>query len=133
MFINTIFIPTATSYKAHLAMALKIFETSPDVPGNIIECGTWKGGSAANLSLVCKITGRKLIIYDSFEGLPDGKHGDREAKHYKKGDYCGTIDEVKSNIAKYGAIECCQFIKGWFDDTLPKLNSAVLLAFLDVD
>ena len=25
------------------------------------------------------------------------------------------------------------FIKGWFDDTLPQLDSAILLAFLDVD
>ncbi len=133
MFLNTIRIPTATSYKAHLAMALKIFETPPDVEGDIIECGTWKGGCAANLSLVCKVVGRKLKIYDSFEGLPQGEPGDREAKGYKKGDYCGTLDEVRANIKRYGAIECCEFVKGWFRDTLPKLNSPVLLAFLDVD
>lgn len=132
MFLNTIRIPTATSYKSHLAMALKILETPPDILGDIVECGTWKGGCATNLSLVCKIVGRKIKIYDSFEGLPEAEHGDREAG-YKKGDYCGTIDEVKSNIERYGAIECCEFIKGWFKDTLPKLNYPVLLAFLDVD
>lgn len=87
MFLNTKRIPTATPYKSHLAMALKILETSPDVPGDIIECGTWKGGSAANLSLVCRIVGRKLKAYDSFEGLPEGELGDREAKEYRKG--CG--------------------------------------------
>jgi len=133
MFLNTKRIPTATSYKSHLAMALKILETRPDVPGDVIECGTWKGGSAANLSLVCKIAGRKLIVYDSFEGLPEGELGDREAKEYRKGDYLGTLDEVKSNIERYGAIECCEFIKGWFKDSLLKLDSPVLLAFLDVD
>ncbi len=133
MFINTVFITTATSYKTHLAMALKILETAPDVPGDIVECGTFKGGSAANLSLLCRIVGRKLKIYDSFEGFPEAKAGDREAIYYKKGDYCGTIDEVKANITKYGAIECCEFIKGWFENTISKLNSPVLLAFLDVD
>jgi len=133
MFVNNRRIPTGTSYKACLVMALKILETSPEIAGDVIECGTWKGGSAANLSLVCKITGRKLKIYDSFEGLPDGELGNREAKGYKKGDYTGTLKEVKRNVEKYGAIECCEFIKGWFKDTLPMLHSPVLLAYLDVD
>lgn len=133
MFRNTIRIRTGTSYKTHLAMALKILETAPEIQGDVIECGTWKGGSAANLSLVCHITGRRLKIFDSFEGLPIGEPGDREAPTYKPGDYCGTLDEVKRNISRCGAIESCEFIKGWFKDTLPKLNSPVLLAFLDVD
>ncbi len=133
MFFNTLHIQTGTSYKSHLAMALKILEAPPEIPGDIIECGTWKGGCAANLSLVCGIVGRKLKIYDSFEGLPEGKPGDREAKHYKRGDYCGALEEVKANIKRHGKIECCEFIKGWFKDSLPRLDSPVLLAFLDVD
>jgi len=103
------------------------------VPGDIIECGTWKGGSATNLSLVCRITGRKLRIFDSFQGLPPAVEGDREAPYYKAGDYCGTLDEVKRNIGRYGDIDSCEFIQGWFDATLPKLDRPVLLAFLDVD
>lgn len=132
-FLNTIRIQTGTSYKTHLAMALKILETSPDVKGDVIECGTWKGGSATNLSLVCRIAGRKLRIFDSFEGLPEGEEGDREAHLYKKGEYAGPLDEVKANLTKYGAIEVCEFNKGWFKDTLPHLKTPVMLAFLDVD
>jgi hypothetical protein len=98
----------------------------------VVECGTWKGGSAANLSLACHIAGRRLVIYDSFEGLPEGKPGDRQAT-YAKGDYCGSLDEVKRNLTRYGAIESCDFVKGWFDQTLPSLSTPVLLAFLDVD
>ena len=40
---------------------------------------------------------------------------------------------MKENIRRYGAIECCDFIPGWFEDTLPRLDSPILLAFLDVD
>ncbi|MDP1624571.1 MAG: TylF/MycF/NovP-related O-methyltransferase [bacterium] len=133
MFLNTVRIRTGTSYKSHMVMALKILETPPDVCGDIIECGTWKGGCAANLSLVCNIVGRKLLIFDSFEGLPEGAIGDREAQNYKKGDYCGALEEVKRNIFRYGEIESCEFVKGWFEETLPYLHSPVLLAFLDVD
>ena len=113
-------------------MALKIFETPPDVVGDVIECGTWQGGSAVNLSLVCKIAGRKLIIYDSFEGLPEGKTEDRQG-FYGTGDYCGSLGDVKRNIERYGAIEVCEFVKGWFDETLPQMGRPVVLAFIDVD
>ncbi len=133
MFLNKLRVPTGTSYKAHLAMALKLFETPPETEGVVLECGTWKGGSAANLSLVCKMTGRKLLIYDSFEGLPEKIEGDREADSYAAGDYAGTLEEVKWNISKYGDIDSCEFVQGWFADTLPHLDRKVLVAFLDVD
>lgn len=133
MFLNTRRIPTGTSYKAHLVMARRILETPPDVRGDVIECGTWKGGSAANLSLVCQIVGRRLKVYDSFEGLPEPKPGEHLAKTEAKGAYSGTLDEVMSNIKRYGVMENCQFVKGWFEDTLPELNSPVVVGFLDVD
>ena len=131
MFLSKLRIPTGTSYKGHLAMALKILETPPDVDGVVLECGTWQGGSSANLSLICKLTNRKLLIYDSFQGLPETQSVDRQK--YETGEYCGSLVTVKKNIERYGAIECCEFIEGWFDQTLPHLDSPVLLAFLDVD
>lgn len=131
MFLNKFRIPTGTSYKGHLAMALKILETPPEVEGVVVECGSWQGGSSANLSLICKLTNRKLIIYDSFQGLPISQADDRQ--QYETGDFCGSLETVKKNIERYGAIEYCEFVEGWFDQTLPDLDSPVLLAFLDVD
>ncbi len=130
---NNFRIPSGTTFKAHLAMALKILEVAPEVDGDVVECGTWKGGSAANLSLVCRIARRQLRIYDSFEGLPPGDPRDRQSAGYRKGDYCGTLEEVRNNIARHGALEVCQLIPGWFADTLPDLSRPVVLAFLDVD
>jgi len=132
-FINTIFIKTYTSYKTHLVMALKIFETPPETEGFILECGTFKGGCAANLSLVAKMTNRKLLVYDSFEGLPESVQADREGKYYNKGDFSGSLDEVQNNISKFGKIDNVEFVKGWFESTLPNLNNKILLAFIDVD
>lgn len=133
MFVNKIRVQTGTNFKAHLAIALKLLEMPPEKQGVVVECGTWKGGSACNLSLVCKIVNRKLIIFDSFAGLPESEELDREAHIYRKGDYCGTLDEVKSNIQKYGVIEQCEFRRGWFEDTLPQIDFPIVLAFLDVD
>jgi hypothetical protein len=44
-----------------------------DVPGEIVECGVWRGGSmqAAALTLIEQgDTGRELHLFDTFEGMP---------------------------------------------------------------
>jgi O-methyltransferase len=133
MFKNTKRIETGTSFKGHMLMALKLLEIPPEVKGDVIECGSWKGGSAANLSLVCEIAGRSLRIYDSFEGLPTRHQNERLGGPYSPGFFRGPLEEVKDNITKHGCIECCQFIKGWYKDTLPGIKGPIVLAFLDVD
>jgi O-methyltransferase len=133
MFFNTLRIRTGTSYKAHLVMALKLLEAAPDEHGIVVECGTWKGGSAVNLSLVCAIVGRRLLIFDSFAGLPVPDPQDREGHWYQPGDYAGSVKEVKRNIERWGSPEVCELVPGWFEDTLPLLQDPVMLAFVDVD
>lgn len=134
MLLNNLRVQSGTVYKLHLAMALAILETPPDVEGDVVECGSWKGGSAVNLSLVCRIVKRKLVIHDSFQGLPAAPPGDRQGTTgYAQGDYKGTLEEVRRNLERYGAIEQCEFLPGWFRDTLPSQNRPVILAFLDVD
>jgi len=133
-FLNTVRVRTGTSYKLHLAMAMKLLELPPDEQGIVVECGAWKGGSAINLSLACAATGRELWIYDSFRGLPPPVAGDREAVHYRPGDYAGSITEVQRNLRRYGAPDRCRFVQGWFDETLSApLARPVVLAFIDVD
>jgi hypothetical protein len=133
MYRNTKRVRTATSYKSHLAMAVKLFEIPPDVPGDVVECGCFRGGSTANLSLVCEIVGRKLIVYDSFEGLPAPQPGDRYATDSTEGYLSATLEEVRGNVARLGAVGCCEFRKGWFEDTLPSHDTPIVLTFLDVD
>ena len=40
---------------------------------------------------------------------------------------------MEKNISRYGEIDSCEFIQGWFEQTLPQINSPILLAFIDVD
>jgi hypothetical protein len=126
-------IPAATDARVHLAMALKLLEMPPELPGVVIECGTFKGGTAANLSLVCRIVGRELFVFDSFQGLPQGSSCDREAAHYSKGDWRGSFEEVSNNIRRYGDFATCTLVRGWFDETLPLFSREIALAYVDVD
>jgi O-methyltransferase len=124
---------TGTSYKAHLAMAVKLLELPPDVEGVVVECGSFLGGSTANLSLVCDIVGRDLIVYDSFEGLPPPTARDKYATAEATGSLRGDLDVVMDNVSRFGAIDRCTFRKGWFDETLPRHGEPIVLCFLDVD
>lgn len=106
--------------------------------GVIVEAGCYKGSSTAKFSLAADIARRTLVVFDSFEGIPENNEphdknifgGDAS---FKKGDYCGALEEVKSNVTKYGKVHCCRFIKGWFDETMPGFNEPVAAAYIDVD
>jgi len=121
---NAFMIHTLSSPRVHYYIADKIINSG--LHGDVIECGTYKGGSASNLSLACKMAGKKLLLFDSFEGLPQNDW-------YDRGEFAGNTDEVMKNIKKYGDIACCEFYKGWFEETLPSLNRPIMLAWLDVD
>jgi len=133
MYRNTRRIDTKTSYKAHLAMAVKLLEIPPDVEGDVVECGCFRGGSTANLSLICDVVGRRLVVYDSFEGLPAPQQGDRYATAGTEGYLSASVDEVRENVRRFGVVDRCEFRRGWFEDTLPSHDGPVVLAFLDVD
>ena len=133
MYRNTRHIRTGTSYKAHLAMAAKLLEIPPETKGIVVECGCFIGGSTANLSLICDIVGRDLIVYDSFEGLPVGEANDKYANPHTPGLLRGDLEVVEDNVRRYGVIERCTFRKGWFSDTLPHHTEPIVLCYLDVD
>ena len=64
----------------------------------MVECGCFLGGSTANLSLVCDIVGRELIVYDSFEGLPPPEADDKYAKAEATGFLRAELELVKRNV-----------------------------------
>jgi hypothetical protein len=138
---NTERIHTASSWLEHIAMATKILQVPRAVKGVVVECGCYKGGSTANLSLICRECGRELVVFDSFEGLPKPSDGDRdhlvlerkEIHRYSKGDWAGGLDEVRGNISKYGDPSVCTYRIGFFEKTLPEWTGKCVLIFLDVD
>lgn len=138
---NATEITSATSPMEHLILVGRILSLPRSLEGDVVECGCFKGASTASLSLACRATGRRLIVCDSFEGLPEVAPDDvvhvnlrqRWYETYAKGEYRGTLDEVQENVRRYGAIEVCEFVKGYFQGTLPGLGGRYAFVFLDVD
>ena len=106
----------------------------PTLKGCIVEAGSYQGGSGAKISIAARKVDRRLIIFDSFKGIPPNKELKDDGKVYHpEGSWQGTLDQVKQNITRFGAIEVCDFIEGWFDDTMPSFSQPIAIAFLDVD
>ncbi|HWW86427.1 MAG TPA: TylF/MycF/NovP-related O-methyltransferase [Vicinamibacterales bacterium] len=116
-----------------------------DAAGEIVECGSYAGGSSAKLSLVAKVLDRRLTVFDSFEGLPVAERYYLRDQHCRRSDawvtdwtqgrYAARQDEVQGNIERYGDFSVCRLAKGWFNETLTPRNLAnpVAFAFVDVD
>jgi O-methyltransferase len=115
-----------------------ILSVSRERKAVVVEAGSYKGGSASKLSRAARYAGRKFVVFDSFEGIPE--HHEEHSKniyggdaYFPPGSYKGSLDEVRSNVARYGAVETCRFVKGWFDDTMPGFKEPVGVAYIDVD
>jgi len=132
-------VESGTSMSVHLALARALLDIPPSVEGDVVECGCWKGASSCSLSRVCQRIGRRLLVCDSFQGLPDdgtkrhvGMHTGVYG-HYREGMFAATLQEVRDNVARFGAPDVCEFVPGFFQDSLAQLHRPVAFAFLDVD
>ena len=97
------------------------------IPGDVLECGCFKGFSSCCLSVACDYLGKKLIVADSFYGLPDSDG------YYKVGEYAGSLEEVQRNIDIYGRISCVEFVKGYFEESLKGFSRQLCAIWMDVD
>lgn len=97
------------------------------VPGDIVECGVWRGGCTIFMRAILKmnrVTNRTVWAVDSFEGMPKPKPALFAADKgwdlsYSK--YLSvSLEGVKESFAKFNLLDDqVRFIKGWFKDTLP--------------
>lgn len=123
-----------------LQFLLAIFELPESVKGCIVEAGAYKGGGTAKISLAASHLKRDFFVFDSFKGLPENKEpheknikGQSIKGWFEKGNFRGTLEEVKKNVSEYGDLSVCHFVPGWFEDTMQSFKQEIALAYLDVD
>ena len=110
------------------------------LPGALVDCGTYNGGSTALLS--AGAPNRDIWAFDSFEGLPAPSERDtddpsvdlEEAAEFFKGKCLGTEERLHEAVARYGAPGLLHVRKGWFQHTLPEAREEIgSIAVLHVD
>jgi len=112
------------------------------IPGNFIETGVWRGGCCILMRGVLAANAakdRKIYVADSFQGLPapdtERFPQDKGLTFHTMSELAVPLDEVKANFDRYGLLDDqVVFVKGFFSDTLPKLDAGPLaLVRLDGD
>ena len=102
---------------------------SHGVAGDFAEFGCFKGYSSSMLSFACQQLGLPMHIFDSFAGLPPA-----EGSGYQAGQYAGSLDEVRGNIARFGALDAVRFHPGFFSHSLQQWRPEQLCClWMDVD
>jgi hypothetical protein len=90
------------------------------IPGSIVECGVYRGGSAAVLACATDAA-RDLYLFDSFAGLPPpGEHdGATAARKYRQGWCAASPEDVDTVFATLDIPRARRHVvKGWFAETL---------------
>lgn len=118
---------------------LRLAETVREVPGNVTEAGTWKGGMLAALAAR---TGRRAVGLDGFRGLPPAGDVDGPAARAWQANVAGPdyhnncrasrrdVEEAleRAAVADYAVAE------GWVEHTLPRLEvEPIAILRIDVD
>lgn len=123
-----------------------------NIPGDIIECGVWKGGNmmiSAYTLLKLRNVERNLYLFDTYEGMSkpskkdirlyDNKPASEISKIYEKNDFekwdYASLEEVKRNLYSTNyPQEKILFIKGKVEDTIPKtIPEKISILRLDTD
>lgn len=121
-----------------------------EIPGDIVECGVWKGGSMMAVAQTLTELGakRKLYLFDTFEGMSEPTdfdkdlHGESAAsclqRHAGEKDTSwmwaySPIEEVQRNLQSTGyGMEDVEFVQGKVEETIPA-NAPEKIAILRLD
>lgn len=123
-----------------MLVARHLLELPTGVEGHVAECGCFKGGATAKYSHVCFALGRRLVVFDSFEGLPEEKTArpyfnfiDKVEVNWTRGDYRAGLESVTRNVGSFGKGEVVDWVPGFFENSLPGWSGRLAAIILDVD
>lgn len=134
------------------------FAAESGVPGDIVECGVWRGGSCMVAALTLKALAaadRNIWLYDTFSGMSPPTGVDqpigvgrsvikedtmtlwrKSRVDEQRNDWCyASLEDVQANVARtgYPAAQTV-YVKGKVEDTIPgRLPGSISCLRLDTD
>lgn len=113
-------------------MLYQLMRLVGNVPGDTAECGVYRG---AGSYLICRVNEgnqnfrRTHYIFDSFEGL--SRPLDRDGEHWKEGDMCCPLEDVRKNLSEFHAFSIHQ---GWIPERFSDIEDRKFcFVHIDVD
>ena len=112
------------------------------IPGDICEFGTWKGSTALFIAKIINElepqSKRKIIVFDTFKGLPKSTEKDGDFAINQTKTYKGDKNNMERIIDTFQLNHRIELIEGLAENTIPKYfseeNAALIsLAYFDFD
>jgi O-methyltransferase len=105
------------------------------VPGDLVECGVYRGGSAGILGLAAmRSPDRHLWLFDAFAGMPEPSERDDAGAHEIASGFVGSEADTRRVLERVGVPpERYTLVVGWLEHTLPKLEKPEAIAMLHID
>lgn len=123
-----------------------------DIPGALVECGVWRGGSVMAMAMAQLHYGRPdrdIFLYDTFEGMSQPSDKDVGVDEYDavrrfamdntgpdSSDWCfSSLDDVQKNVFSTGYDhDRLRFVKGKVEVTVPgTMPDQIAVLRLDTD
>ncbi len=103
------------------------------VPGDLVETGVWRGGTAILLRGILAALGdetRRVWACDSFQGLPEADAErypiDVPLRLHEHAALAVGVDAVRAAFDRYGLLDDrVRLVEGWFRDTLPAVAAEI--------
>jgi O-methyltransferase len=134
--LRTVFPYTQTNRERQRHL-LKLCETieREQIPGAIVECGVLDGGTAALMAYGTRSSGRKVHLFDAWQGLPPTTERDGVGARSWTGEVVGSPNRVRKIMRKMGIEPSrIRFHVGWFHETFPHAEiEQVALLHVDAD
>ena len=107
----------------------ELLKLAARVPGDLAECGTYQGKSAHLLCAHGERYGRRVHLFDSFEGLPE-PHS-RDGEYWRQGDLAAGEELLGETLGEFSN---WQAYPGWIPSRFPDVKDQQFsFVHIDVD
>ena len=118
-----------------------LLESTLGLPGDVIECGVYRGGSLVRIARSMKDNAPDKLLYgfDSFEGFPQDKIDQRDLgpgrkieRVKRKFQMCADVPSRLMRFFDLFSVNA-KLVAGFFSDTLPTLSDDQRFCFIHLD
>ena len=112
----------------------ELFKLASDIPGDVAECGVYKGATIYFLATsISKLNlNKKICLFDSFEGLSTPEKID--STYWHKGDLKCSKEGVLENLKGLDNLSCIEIYAGWIPEKFSCVNDRIFcFVHIDVD
>ncbi|MET3423411.1 putative O-methyltransferase YrrM [Actinoplanes tereljensis] len=136
--------------KLHALISATRYVAQNNIPGDVVECGVWRGGSMLAIAKVLQENGdtsRDLHLYDTFEGMSEPSEHDKRHDGKSAAEMLAASD-ITSGVWAYASLEDVQetmglsgypddkihYYKGKVEETIPAhVPEKISILRLDTD